>query len=314
MENIKSCWKLALVTPLYEGSGSKSVLGSYRPISVISHVPKIIEKYVNLTLNNYLSKHSFLHDDQFAYVKSQSTVNVLHTVVDTVLCNINDSKLTGIVQLDLRKGFDILNHKILLFKLSKYGVIDNCLSWFKSYLNNRRQIVKCNDISSKSCVLTIGVPQGTILGPTLFILYVNNFSKNIDPVLSIKYADDTSLMAWGADIYELQTKLQIGTNKAMEWLRNNRLLVNNEKSTCMLLGTRQRILNLSLDIHIGGNFLNSSNEIKLLGMVLDNCLSYDEQISYICKKVEPKLGILYRLSKFLSADYLKHYILCSAAF
>ena len=231
-------------------------------------------------------------------MKSQSTVNALHTVIDTVLCNINDSKLTGIVQLDLRKGFDTLNHKILLFKLFKYGVIDNCLSWFKSYLNNRRQIVKCNDISSKSCVLTIGVPHGTILGPTLFILYVNDFSKNIDPVLSIRYADDTSLMAWGADIYELQTKLQIGTNKAMEWLRNNRLLVNNEKSTCMLLGTRQRISNLSLDIDIGDNFLNSSNEIKLLGMVLDNCLSYDEQISYICKKVAPKLGILYRLISF----------------
>ena len=113
-------WKLALVTPLYEGSGSKSVLGSYRPISVISHVPKIIEKYVNLTLNNYLSKHSFLHDDQFAYVKSQSTVNALHTVVDTVLCNINDSKLTGIVQLDLRKGFDILNHKIRLLLIIVY--------------------------------------------------------------------------------------------------------------------------------------------------------------------------------------------------
>ena len=89
----------------------------------------------------------------------------------------------------------------------------------------------------------------------------------------------------------------------MEWLRNNnRLLVNYKKSTSMLLGTRQRISNLALDIHIGDNFLNSSNEIKLLGMVLDNCLSYDEQISYICKKVAPKLGILYRLSKFLSAD------------
>ena len=133
---------------------------------------------------------------------------------------------------------------------------------------------------------------------------MNDFSKNIYPVLSVRYADDTSLMAWSADIYELQTKLQIGTNKAMEWLRNNRLLVNNEKSTCMLLGTRQRISNLSLNMHIGDNILNSSNEIKLLGMVLDNCLSYDEQISYICKKVAPKLGILYRLSKFLSANIL----------
>ena len=106
------------------------------------------------------------------------------------------------------------------------------------------------------------------------------------------------------ELYHTTHIIQIGTNKAMEWLSNNRLLVNNEKSTCMLLGTRQRISNMSLDIHVGDNFLNSSNEIKLLGMVFDNCLSYDEQISYICKKVAPKLGILYRLSKFLSADIL----------
>ena len=142
---VQDDWKLARVTPLYKGNGCRNVLGNYRPISVISHVPKILQKYVNCMLNTYLYEHSLLYNDQFAYVKSQSTVNALHTLVDTTLYNINNSMLTGIVQLDLKKGFDTINHKILLYKLQKYGMSSNCLNWFESYLNNRKQIVKCND-------------------------------------------------------------------------------------------------------------------------------------------------------------------------
>ena len=298
-------WKLARVTPLYKGNGSRNVLGNYRPISVISHVPKILEKYVNCMLNTYLCEHSLLYNDQFAYVKSQSTVNALHTLVDTTLYNINNSLLTGIVQHHLKKGFDTINHKILLYKLQKYGISSNCLNWFKSYLNNRKQIVKCNDKLSQPCLLSIGVPQGTILGPTLFILYFNDFSNYIDPTLCIRYAYDTSLVAWGANINEVQSKLQLGTDKALEWLHKNRLLVNNDKSTCIILGTRQRISNLILNIHISGTSLTLCNETKLLGIILDSCLSWDKHIDYICKKVSPKIGILYRLSQFLSINVLK---------
>ena len=107
-------------------------------------------------LNKHLSENSLLLKDQFAYIKSQSTINALHTVVDTALSNINNGLLTGIVQLDLRKGFDTLNHKILLYKLEKYGIHDNCLAWFKSYLHNRSQLVCSNGISSSLSHLSIG--------------------------------------------------------------------------------------------------------------------------------------------------------------
>ena len=297
-------WKLARVTPLYKGTGSKDDRSNYRPISVISHIPKIIEKFVSSMLNKYLCENSLLKNDQFAYVKYQSTVNALHTVVDIALNNINNSMLTGIVQLDLRKGFDTINHEILLYKLQKYGINSNCLSWFQSYLNNRKQIVKCNNKLSVPCNLTIGVPQGTILGPTLFILYINDFSTFVDPVICLRYADDTSLVAWGKNIIEIQEKLQTGTDKALQWLHNNRLLVNSNKSSCLLLGSRQRLNNLSLNTSISGVGLNMCTETKLLGIIIDNSLSWEKQIEYVCNKVSPKIGILYRLSKFLSQNIL----------
>ena len=292
-------WKLARVTPLYKGKGSRDVLSNYRPISVISHIPKIIEKHVNHMLNKHLSENSLLLKDQFAYIKSQSTINALHTVVDTALSNINNGLLTGIVQLDLRKGFDTLNHKILLYKLEKYGIHDNCLAWFKSYLHNRSQLVCSNGISSSLSHLSIGVPQGTILGPTLFVVYVNDFSYNISPFTTIRYADDTSLIAWGKDITEVQCKLQSGTNKAVDWLMANRLLLNNEKSTCMLIGTRQRLSDLSLNICISGKSLENCTYTKLLGVYIDCHLTWDKHINYLCNKLSPKLGLLYRFSKFL---------------
>ena len=255
-------------------------------------------------LNKYLCENSLLKNDQFAYVKYQSTVNALHTVVDIALNNINNSMLTGIVQLDLRKGFDTINHKILLYKLQKYGINANCLSWFQSYLNNRKQIVKCNNKLSVPCNLTIGVPQGTILGPTLFILYINDFSTFVDPVICLRYADDTSLVAWGKNIIEIQEKLQTGADKALQWLHNNRLFINSNKSSCLLLGSGQRLNNLSLNVSISVVGLNMCTETKLLGIIIDNSLSWEKQIEYVCSKVSPKIGILYRLSEFLSQNIL----------
>ena len=182
--------------------------------------------------------------------------------------------------------------------LYKYGIHDNCFAWFKSYLHNRSQLV-CSNISSSLSHLSIGVPQRTILGPTLFVVYVNDFSYNISPITTIRYADDTSLIAWGKDITKVQCKLQSGTNKAVDWLMANRLLVINEKSTCMLIGTRQRLSDLSLNICISEKSLENCTCTKLLGVYIDCHLTWDKHINYLSNKLSPKLGLLYRFSKFL---------------
>jgi hypothetical protein len=152
--------------------------------------------------------------------------------------------------------------------------------------------------------LSIGVPQGTILGPILFVIFVNDFSSNLGPVIAIRYADDTSIIAVGKIISEVQSKLQAGTDKAIEWLNNNRLFVNDKKSTCMLIGTRHRLANLKLEIYISGNVLENCQYIKLLGVYIDCYLTWDKHTEYLCRKLSNKNGILYRYSKFLPKSAL----------
>ena len=188
-----------------------------------------------------------------------------------------------------------------MYKLEKYGINDNCLSWFKSYLSNRQQVVSCNGELSQFCSLSIGVPQGTILGPTLFVIYVNDFSLDLGPVSVIRYADDTTIIACGKTSNEVQLKLQSSVDNALVWLNKNRLLVNSSKSTCMLIGTRQRLASSSLLIHINGTFLENCEYTKLLTLYihLDKTLTWNKHVDFLCKKLSQKLGILYRCSKIL---------------
>ena len=130
------------------------------------------------------------------YMHNRSTNTALHTFVDEILFNMNNRLLTGVCQLDIRKDFDSLNHEILLHKLEKYGVLDVSLSWFQSYLSSRSQIVKVNGKISNVCTVNIGIPQGTILGPILFVIYVNDFD-NFKNFTCIRYADDSSLSSTG---------------------------------------------------------------------------------------------------------------------
>ena len=299
-------WKLARVTPLYKGSGSKSEMGNFRPISVISFIPKIIEHHVKEQLVKYFIDNSLLRHHQFAYLKNHSTVTALHKFIDDVLLNINKGKITGACQIDLTKGFDSINHDILLYKLQCYGITYISLNWFTSYLYHRQQIVSCNGMLSEKENVTIGVPQGTILGPILYLIFVNDIIDILDNLINcIMYADDSSLYCTGNDISEVRSNLQLGLNVASEWFHNNRLLINSLKSSSILLGTRKRVNNVNLDIYISNNVLKQCKESKLLGLIIDESLQWDRHIDYLVKRISPKVGLLYRLSKFLPSTSLK---------
>ena len=298
-------FKTARVTPIYKGQGSLTEPGNYRPISVVSTITKLLETAVKEQLMNYLTVNNIITDVQFAYIKNMSTQFALHVLVDDFLKNINNGKMNGLVQLDLQKGFDTLSHPILIHKLRCYGFTDNSLCWFRSYLENRTQITRCKDKISKPATVNIGVPQGTVLGPIIFLLYVNDLPSYLNHNSCIMYADDTSLKSSADDHETLQTNLQFITDATVDWLNKNRLLLNVKKSSCMLIGTKQRISgNDNLKIMIGDDMLTQCSHTKLIGIELDSYLDWIQHVDTVAKKISRKLGFLKRLKLYLNSHLL----------
>ena len=161
-----------LRSPLCKGKGSKDDAGNYRPISLIGHIMKIFEKEIKVQVMGYLEVNNLITSDQSAYRNQHNTQTALHRVVDDWLYNISDGNLTGVCSFDITKCFDTINHNILLKKLSFYGFKDHASKWFQSYLYKRKQIVSYQNQLSGKCQLQIGVPQGSVLGPLLFLMLI----------------------------------------------------------------------------------------------------------------------------------------------
>ena len=166
-------WKISRVTPLFK-RGKRSNMNNYRPISIISVVAKVFERLVYDQLSNYLTEYGILTQSQSGFRKFHSTVTALLEATDSWALNIDSGLVNAVLFLDLKKAFDTVDHQILLSKLRIYGLNRNAVDWFASYLNNRSQKCIVNGHLSDSCSLTCGIPQGTILGPLLFLIYIND--------------------------------------------------------------------------------------------------------------------------------------------
>ena len=214
--------KLARINPIFKGKGDISNMSNYRPISVISYLGKILEKSVKHQLVQYLNRFGFITNYQMAYMKERSTQMVINFISNNVLNNINNGLYTCTCLIDLSKCFDCVHHEILLNKLNKYGINDRELAWFRSYLNNRKQVVSYNNISSSACNINIGVPQGTVLGPMLFLIYMNELPNILPKDHCIMYADDNTLFSSSKNFSEANTKLQNIVSKTVDWIDKNR--------------------------------------------------------------------------------------------
>ena len=203
-------------------------MNNFRPISLISVFDKIIEKIIHSRLYNFLELHNILYENQFGLRKDNSTIYALMQITERVKESIDNGKFGCGIFIDLRKAFGTVNHDILLLKLEHYGVRDNMLNWFKSYLSNRKQYVYLNGVSSDIKEISCGVPQGSVLGPLLFLLYINdlpNISKILDFYL---FADDTNIYYESESLDKLEKKV----NKELRKL--NRLSLNISKTNFVI--------------------------------------------------------------------------------
>ena len=207
--------------------------------------------------------------------------------------------------LDIRKCFDTIDHKILLKKLLRYGIKDISAQWFTSYLSNRSQYVKCKgDISPKYDV-PIGVPQGSVLGPILFSIFVNDISSHVYPCAVNLYADDTLLYCNGNNIIEASEKLQQSLNGIAEWYSGNRLALNASKSKCMVIAGKHQLRNNSvLDISVDGTAVEQVTSLKYLGATIDCNLSWNDHISLLCRNLSFKISKLMRVRNIVTKDMM----------
>lgn len=283
-----SLLKISKVIPVYK-QGDKTQFQSYRPVSIVPIFSKILESVMLNQLNLFFESNSLLTSSQFGFRQGRSTTSAVKKVVETTLHAFENKELTSLVLCDLRKAFDCVPFDILLKKLSFYGVSPDSLKILESYLTNRHQYVSVKNNSSNLCVVPAGVPQGSILGPFLFLVHINDLPCNLN-IESVIYADDTTLMCTNKDLNQLQANMEFSQQKAYEWFWANKLCCNTDKTQCLTLGLAHTV---------------DFNSVKLLGIYIDSKLNWSLHISNICKKVSRVSYLLWKLKVLVSFNYLR---------
>ena len=299
--------KCAKVFPVFKG-GSKSDPSNYRPISILPTISKIFEKHVNKHLMNYLNKYELIHVSQSGFRKKHSCQTALIKLLDQWMSYIDGGNIVGSLFIDFRKAFDVVDHSILMKKLSLYKLNELSLHWFSSYLCNRKQTVDMGQCHSDYIEVKSGVPQGSILGPTLFLLFINDLPLFTKYCFSDFYADDATLHTHSNSIAIIEETLQTDGIIVKQWGKENKMHINYTKTTCMAMGTRQGLLDLPvLKIKIDGHDISNVSQQKLLGLLIDNNLTFTAHIDNLCSALSSKISLLRQLSAYVTADVLKKF-------
>ena len=208
------------------------------------------------------------------------------------------------VLLDFKKAFDVVDHDILCQKLFIYGFDETTISFFKSYLSDRTQQVYIGSVCSEQLPIKYGVPQGSILGPLLFILFINDLPLYIKNCCTDLYADDSTIHLAGKDFITLQSTVQEDLLSVEDWCNDNNMFINTNKTKYMIIGTKQKVMSLNMEnvLTINNEILESSICESLLGVKIDPTLNWNNQIDFICSKISSRLYLLLRIKKFFNLD------------
>lgn len=283
--------KLAKVSVLHKG-GDKNVITNYRPISVLPIFSKGLEKIILRRLDNFFDKHSVLTDFQFGFRKGKSTECALLTQKELILKNIEQRQMTLGLFIDFSKAFDSLNHATLLDKLSCYGVRGTSLALIQSYLQHRKQCVSINRYTSSLQLLKSGVPQGSILGPLLFNVYINDIVNICQHSRFIMYADDSSIFISATNIDELIIKGNVILEKFLLWSEKNGLEINTTKTKAIVFRPVNKHIDASYALKIGNKEIEIVSHHKTLGIIFSEFMQWDHHIEFLTHKLAKVAGII----------------------
>ena len=283
--------KIAKICPILK-SGDRLDCKNYRPISILPCMSKVYEKILFNRLTSYLDKNKLIIDNQYGFRRGHSTYMPLLDLCSDISAAIDNNEFAIGVFLDLSKAFDTVNHEILVKKLHHYGVRGLPLELFIDYLKNRRQFVSIGDFKSSLNVIKCGVPQGSNLGPLLFLIYINDIISCSSLLKFLLFADDTSIICCNKDISVLVNTINDELTKLASWFCANKLSLNISKSSYIIFGRKSIPNSTLLDISINTTPLSRVKNIKFLGVVVDEHLNWGDHIKYISLKIARGVGVI----------------------
>lgn len=302
--------KTAQVIPVYK-KGNRSEMGSYRPISLLPAFSKLFESVMCGRLVDYMRANNLFSGVQHGYLRGRSTITAVYQFIQEILTHLEKRNIAMGLFLDLSKAYDSLNHRILLQKLEGYGVRGVALHWFQSYLSDRTQAVSIfkegDKVISDLLGLKTGVPQGSLMGPVLFIVYINDLSSAVavGNMTVVNYADDTSILV-GADTFgSAVQKAGMAMQRAGEYYRKSQLVLNSEKTKIVLFRTKQSTVTTPDEIIIDNTKYLMSSNTKFLGIYMDEFLTWDTHVEQVSSRLSSVCYSIRVLSRYVDLLILK---------
>ena len=299
------CLKSARVTPLYK-KGDTSNPNNYRPISVLTSINKIFERLLFSRLNGFTQHFNITAKRQYGFTPNCGIMDAFFDLLSSIRLALNYKKFCLITFCDFSKAFDTLDHKRLLFKLSRIGIRGIALDLIESYLSGRTQSVSIKGISSDSVPIVHGVPQGSILSPWLFNMYVNDLSHYLSHCPPIQYANNTTIIDSDTNIDLLMTRMQTNINTFYKWTLTNYLSLNASKTKIMIF-KKKRFIGPYLPIIIGDQYLQQVPSTKFLGVTIDCNLTFKEHIQSTKHKLSRLVGLSYVLGPSMNLAAAKSF-------
>ena len=296
--------KISRIVSIYKNKGDKFQSQNYRPISLLSNINKIFEKLMHKRLYKFLEDQLIIFSKQFGFRQRHSTIHALIDLTEDIRKGMDDNNYVCGIFVDLQKAFDTVDHHILLKKLEHYGIRGTANDWFRSYLTGRKQYVSITGHDSEIRLNEVGVPQGSVLGPLLFLIYINDLHKAIKYCTTRHFADDTNLLLKGKNLKQMKKHLNYDLDQLCDWLKANKIALNCDKTEMIIFRHPNKKINYDLKVKVNGKKLRLSSNVKYLGVYLDEHLNWSYHVDALAAKLTRASGMLAKIRHYVNEKTL----------